>query len=99
MVEPGHWRQQNVKVGRHIPPDAQGLVSLMEGFCNEYRSARYSGHSRLIGLACAHHRFLWIHPFLDGNGRGYLRQERLALFCKFILETANAMSPSARAHL
>ena len=140
MIEPGHWRQQNVKVGRHIPPDAQGLVSLMEGFCNEYRSARYSGHGRLIGLACAHHRFLWIHPFMDGNGRvvrlwtdalfravglesygiwclsrglarqssdykavlaqadyprqgetdgrGYLSQERLALFCKFILEIA-----------
>ena len=140
MVEPGHWRQQNVKVGQHIPPNAQGLASLMDGFCDEYRSARHSGYSRLIGLACAHHRFLWIHPFLDGNGRvvrlwtdalfravglesygiwclsrglarqssdykaalaqadyprqgetdgrGYLSQERLALFCKFMLETA-----------
>jgi Fic family protein len=69
MVEPGQWRQQNVKVGRHVPPDAKGLASLMEGFCDEYRSARYPGYSRLIGLACAHHRFLWIHPFMDGNGR------------------------------
>jgi len=140
MVEPGQWRQRNVKVGRHIPPDAKGLASLMEGFCDEYRSARYPGNSRLIGLACAHHRFLWIHPFMDGNGRvvrlwtdalfraeglesygiwclsrglarqssdykaaltqadypmqgtndgrGPLSQERLTLFCTFMLETA-----------
>ena len=140
MVEPGQWRQRNVKVGRHIPPDAKGLASLMEGFCEEYRSARYPGNSRLIGLACAHHRFLWIHPFMDGNGRvvrlwtdalfraeglescgiwclsrglarqssdykaalaqadypmqgtndgrGPLSEERLTLFCTFMLETA-----------
>ena len=24
---------------------------------------------RVIGVAAAHHRLLWIHPFLDGNGR------------------------------
>jgi len=23
----------------------------------------------VIAVAAAHHRFLWIHPFLDGNGR------------------------------
>ncbi len=23
----------------------------------------------ILGVAAAHHRLLWIHPFLDGNGR------------------------------
>ncbi len=139
MVEPGQWRQRDVKVGRHIPPGAEGLDSLMEGFCDEYRSIHYRGKHRLISFACAHHRFLWIHPFMDGNGRvarlwtetlfragglescgiwslsrglasqssnykaalaqadyprqgasdgrGPLSQERLALFCKFMLKT------------
>ena len=139
-VEPGKWREQSVEIGRHIPPKAEGLASLMKGFCDEYQSARYPGNKRLISIACAHHRFLWIHPFMDGNGRvvrlwtdallradglesygiwclsrGLARQsadykaalaqadypaqgthdgrvplseDRLALFCKFILEAA-----------
>ncbi|XHC00744.1 Fic family protein [Nitratireductor sp. ac15] len=23
----------------------------------------------ILSSACAHHRFLWVHPFIDGNGR------------------------------
>ena len=23
----------------------------------------------VVGLACAHHRLVWVHPFVDGNGR------------------------------
>jgi Fic family protein len=26
-------------------------------------------HDGLISVAAAHHRLLWMHPFLDGNGR------------------------------
>jgi Fic family protein len=22
-----------------------------------------------VGAVCSHHRLLWVHPFLDGNGR------------------------------
>ncbi|WP_456835522.1 MULTISPECIES: Fic family protein [unclassified Bradyrhizobium] len=27
------------------------------------------GVDAIVASACAHHRLLWIHPFLDGNGR------------------------------
>lgn len=65
----GQFRTRGVKVGRHIPPDADNLDSLMKQFCNEYKGQRHQGDKRLIAIAAAHHRFLWIHPFLDGNGR------------------------------
>ena len=68
-VEGGKFRDRGVKVGRHIPPDAEHLEQLMTQFCNEYKSVRHQGDRRLIAIAAAHHRFLWIHPFLDGNGR------------------------------
>jgi Fic family protein len=65
----GQFRTRGVKVGRHIPPDADSLDSLMTQLCSEYKGPRHQGDKRLIAIAAAHHRFLWIHPFLDGNGR------------------------------
>ena len=41
----------------------------MRKFCDRYRSPHFSGHNRIIAAICAHHRLVWIHPFLDGNGR------------------------------
>lgn len=65
----GQFRDRDVRIGRHVPPEAKTLETLMEQFCREYKSARYPGDKRLIAIAAAHHRFLWVHPFLDGNGR------------------------------
>jgi Fic family protein len=69
MVIPGTWRSKGVKVGAHIPPVAKNLESLMINFCNAYKSDLYRGDRRLIAIMAAHHRFVWIHPFADGNGR------------------------------
>lgn len=68
-VVPGEWRSAPVIVGRHVPPAADNLDSLMEQFCEIYHPAQFSGDRKYISLMCAHHRFVWIHPFLDGNGR------------------------------
>lgn len=68
-VVPGEWRSAPVIVGRHEPPAADNLDSLMEQFCEIYHPAQFSGDRKYIALICAHHRFVWIHPFLDGNGR------------------------------
>ena len=68
-VIPGEWRSGPVIVGRHIPPSADDLDSLMERFCEIYHPDQYSGDRKYIALMSAHHRFTWIHPFLDGNGR------------------------------
>ncbi|MDD1016688.1 Fic family protein [Pseudomonas rubra] len=66
---PGEFRQKDVIVGKHIPPSVEEMRSHMNWFENAYRLDRIHGLSRLFAAAGAHHRLMWIHPFLDGNGR------------------------------
>jgi Fic family protein len=67
VVVPGALRLRDVKVGSHIPvsPGAvlRFLTRLEEAYGNLGRS------ETILAAAAAHHRLLWIHPFLDGNGR------------------------------
>ncbi|MCP4295933.1 MAG: Fic family protein, partial [Proteobacteria bacterium] len=68
-IEAGNLRERDVKVGRHIPPEAKELGLLMSSFASAYNPKRFSGLEPLLALGASHHRLLWIHPFLDGNGR------------------------------
>jgi Fic family protein len=68
-VEPGVLRTGDVSVGRHIRPQARFLDAFMWRFEEAYVPDRLSKLRRVIAVAAAHHRFLWIHPFYDGNGR------------------------------
>jgi Fic family protein len=66
-IVPGALRRRDVKVGRHIPVSPGALPRFMERF-----EAGYTGLGKtdtIFAAAAAHHRLLWIHPFLDGNGR------------------------------
>lgn len=83
-VEPGEFRRHDVVVGRHLPPPQQEIPGLLERFQEGYGAPGLSRIERIVALGAAHHRLLWIHPFLDGNGRvarllshAMLRQERL----------------------
>lgn len=68
-VEPGELRQRDVAVDRHIPPHADNVPAFLGRFEERYRSDVLSKLWRIVATAAAHHRLLWIHPFLDGNGR------------------------------
>lgn len=68
-VEPGELRQRDVAVDRHIPPHADHVPAFLGRFEERYRSDVLSKLWRIVATAAAHHRLLWIHPFLDGNGR------------------------------
>ena len=68
-VAPGEWRTEPVRVGTHVPPSEDDLDSLMREFCTIYHPKKFSGDKKYIAVMSAHHRFVWIHPFLDGNGR------------------------------
>jgi Fic family protein len=68
-VEPGQLRGQTVQVGRHIPPDPAGLDAFLLRFAQAYDPGGMSRTQQVIAVAAAHHRLLWIHPFLDRNGR------------------------------
>ena len=73
VMEPGRCRgrHEEVSVGLHHPPSGGDAVnSSLEVFSQRYASLRKLGPvQRLCGIAAAHHRLLFIHPFDDGNGR------------------------------
>lgn len=70
-VIPGQFRQvgEEVEVGRHLPPEAEVLERFLDRFQEAYKLERLHGHRKVVAAMAAHHRFVWIHPFLDGNGR------------------------------
>lgn len=68
-VVPGELREEAIKVGRYIPPESSSLDALLDRFGEFYTPDRHHGAAKLVAVAAAHHRFMWIHPFLDGNGR------------------------------
>jgi Fic family protein len=80
---PGAYRETNVKISQseHLPPEHYRVSEYMKelvSFVNEQHPAKYD----LIKIALAHHRFGWIHPFSNGNGR-VVRLLTYALLIKF----------------
>jgi Fic family protein len=67
-LEPGQWRQSEVSVGRHAAPAAKSLFDFLAHWSQTYGQAR-RGEMQVVAMAASHHRLVWIHPFLDGNGR------------------------------
>jgi Fic family protein len=66
-VVPSEFRRVDVAIGRHIPVSPGAILRFMDRF-----EGVYTGLSKVesvLATAAAHHRLVWIHPFLDGNGR------------------------------
>ena len=66
-VVPGKLRERDVRVGRHVPVSPGAVPRFLARFEEVYR--RLGKTDTILAAAAAHHRLLWIHPFLDGNGR------------------------------
>jgi Fic family protein len=66
-VIPGQLRKSDVRVGQHIAVSPGALMRFLSRFEQVYGTLGKS--EGLIAVAAAHHRLLWLHPFLDGNGR------------------------------
>jgi len=66
-VVPGELRPRDVKVGTHIAISPGAVPRFLKRFEEVY--SHLSRTDSILGAATAHHRLLWIHPFLDGNGR------------------------------
>jgi Fic family protein len=72
QMEPGAWRsrpEEDVEVGRHVPPSSACVADFMRYFEERFRFERMGRATQIMAIASAHHRFNYIHPFLDGNGR------------------------------
>lgn len=69
-LTPGVYRNKNIKISnsKHLPPESFLIETYMDelfSFINSEDSSKYD----LLKSAIAHHRFVWIHPFGNGNGR------------------------------
>ena len=63
----GELRKRDIRVGGHLAISPGAVPRFLKRFEEIYESI---GRTELvISTAAAHHRLLWIHPFLDGNGR------------------------------
>jgi Fic family protein len=66
-VVPGEFRRQDVRVGGHIAISAGALPRFLERFERVY--GNLGNADWIISTPVAHHRLLWMHSFMDGNGR------------------------------
>ena len=66
-VIPGELRRRDVQVGRLVAVSPGALPRFLQRFGEVY--GKVGKTESIISTAGAHHRFLWMHPFLDGNGR------------------------------
>jgi len=69
-LTPGAYRRGEVTIGQseHRPPFPTDVLSDMSQLL-DFANEDVEPHKQLLQTAIAHHRFLWIHPFGNGNGR------------------------------
>ena len=94
---PGQYRKNNLKINKstHKPPDwlkVEDYMAELITFINKSDSPKYD----LLKAAIAHHRFVWIHPFSNGNGRT-VRLLTYAMLVKagFNVNIGRIINPSA----
>lgn len=66
-MEPGALRNRDVRVGAHVPISLGAVPRFLR--CFEAAYGQLGKAATILSAAAAHHRLLWIHPFIDGNGR------------------------------
>lgn len=94
---PGAYRTWTVEIAKsqHLPPEphlVQGYMDELVNFINNEDHQKFD----LIKIAIAHHRFAWIHPFGNGNGR-VVRLLTYALLIKygFRVKDGQLLNPTA----
>jgi Fic family protein len=65
-VVPGELRHRDVKVGAHVPVSPGAVPRFLARFAEIY--GRLGRAETILAAAAAHHRLLWIHPFLMATG-------------------------------
>lgn len=97
-LTPGTYRNHAVEIkgALHRPPETQQQIeSYMQDlfdFINKKSSPKYD----LLKMAIAHHRFMWIHPFGNGNGRvGRLFTYALLVKTGFNVHVGRILNPTA----
>ncbi|KAG8455690.1 hypothetical protein GDO86_001761 [Hymenochirus boettgeri] len=68
-VEAGCYRRNQVFVGHHIPPHPRDVEKHMQEFVQWLNSDDAMNLHPVEFAALAHYKLVYIHPFVDGNGR------------------------------
>lgn len=94
---PGEYRKKNLEITQsaHKPPDFVQVENYMEEmfrFIEQAQPVKYD----LLKTAQIHHRFVWIHPFDNGNGR-VVRLLTYAMLVKqgFNIKQGRILNPTA----
>jgi Fic family protein len=66
-VIPGELRDRDIAIRDHVPVSAPAVPRFLKRFEEVY--GKLGKTETILAAAAAHHRLVWIHPFLDGNGR------------------------------
>ncbi len=84
----------SIKGSAHVPPpfaEVEYLMAELMDFINREDPPKYD----LLKIAIAHHRFVWIHPFENGNGR-VVRLFTYAMLLKKVFRDKNRIiNPTA----
>lgn len=67
---PGKFRTKDVEITEspHLPPLGVKVKDYMEEFV-KFTNENHPKQYYLLKAAILHHRFTWVHPFTNGNGR------------------------------
>ena len=95
---PGEYRSGPVQIAKanHLPPEhvlVKQYVPELVAFINRVDPPKYD----LMKVALAHHRFAWIHPFRNGNGR-VVRLLTYAMLLKYgfrVNDMGRVLNPTA----
>ncbi len=92
---PGSYRINNLKINQsnHVPPDFLQVDDFMEELFR-FTSKKDSPKYDLLKIAIVHHRFVWIHPYGNGNGRT-VRLLTYAMLMKLGFNVERILNPTA----
>lgn len=94
---PGEYREVEVRItgSDHIPPPRTSIHAEMTQLL-EFSNKHLPLKEQMLQVALTHHRFAWIHPFQNGNGR-VSRLFTYAMLRKTIFSTQgySALNPTS----
>lgn len=94
---PGELRKHNVSIksSGHTPPEAFALQDYFDRFV-DFINHPHKEQYQLLMVAIAHHRFEYIHPFDNGNGRmGRLLNYAFLIKLGFQVKNGRIINPSS----
>ncbi len=94
---PGAYRQKNIRIAKskHVPVGFLKVDDYMNELIN-FLSLQHAPKYDLLKIAIVHHRYMWIHPFSNGNGRsGRLLTYAMLVKAGFQVDIGRILNPTA----